>query len=441
MAKYCAVPLVDSVNAKARREQIKQLVDQVNTGAYSPLKPHGFLSSPKANSVARFIPVFTHTDTSVYFACLQTVDRLLAASAVPCTFGGWSLGGTRRDLEERQALEMLAAEDSDSIPPSCYNRAAWIQNWNQYWKLLAARHEYASDGAWFATFDLANFYDSVDLRRLETSVRSSTSGFHFEMNVLFHFLRTWNRGLCLYSDSTKGLPMDIVGDCSRLLANFYLTSFDAEFRAEVLDRGGDYMRFADDMVVKGHSESACRDMVYDASERLHKLGLNINVAKVRYFSKDEFNQFWGFAIMDRFESDDPETGLRLLSDFLANAKFGRRTTVVKRAITIVSKATDFPNIKMWKQWVRETALQEDVLLQLSKEQLISFIRLWENPAAGLEQVISVFLKQPFSLPKAILLRALHSLSGNICNGIQDLRSDAVKSVKELKDPVLDLCIA
>jgi hypothetical protein len=39
-------------------------------------------------------------------------------------------------------------------------------------------------------FDIANFYDSIDLRRLETSVRAVSPGFHFPINVLFHLLKT-----------------------------------------------------------------------------------------------------------------------------------------------------------------------------------------------------------------------------------------------------------
>jgi len=245
---------------------------------YSPAKPHGFLSTPKQTSVARFVPVFNHADTAVYFACLQCVDQKLAAAAVPQTFGGWSIGGARREIEEREALELFGGEDSLSIPTSCYNRAAWVRNWSQFWKLLAAQHEHAEESAWFAMFDIANFYDSVDLHRLENSVRSESAGVQFAMNVLFHILRTWNKGICLYSQSTKGLPMDVVGDCPRLLANFYLTAFDARFREEITAKGGDYMRFADDMVVRGNSEKACHEFVYRASEGLHHLGLNTNVA-------------------------------------------------------------------------------------------------------------------------------------------------------------------
>jgi len=223
MATRCAVPVVSKDVYRNRSANLKEILELVNEGAYSPSKLHGFLSTAKQNSVARFVPVFTYADTAVYFNCLQSVDKRLAAAAVPDTFGGWQLGGARRDMERQQALAMFG-EDSQSIPQSCYNRAAWVQNWNQFWKLVAARHENSEDNAWFAMFDIANFYDSIDLRRLETSVRAVSPGFHFPINVLFHLLRTWNRGHCLYSESTQGLPMDVVGDCSRLLANFYLTS-------------------------------------------------------------------------------------------------------------------------------------------------------------------------------------------------------------------------
>jgi hypothetical protein len=224
MATQCAVPLVTRDQYRDRVTNLKAIIGRVNDGGYSPAKPHGFLSTPKQNSVARFVPVFQHADTAVYFACLQCVDQKLAAAAVPSTFGGWFIGGARREMEEKQALGLFGGEDSLSIPTSCYNRAAWVKNWSQFWKLLAAQHEHAEERAWFAMFDIANFYDSVDLHRLENSVRSQSAGSQFAMNVLFHLLRTWNKGICLYSESTKGLPMDVIGDCSRLLAN--LTSFD-----------------------------------------------------------------------------------------------------------------------------------------------------------------------------------------------------------------------
>ena len=107
MATRCSVPLVSREEYRNRKTNLKAILEQVNDGGYSPSKPHGFLSAPKQSSVARFIPVFTHTDTAVYFACLQAVDQKLASAAVPGTYGGWQLGGARRSIEEKEALEIF----------------------------------------------------------------------------------------------------------------------------------------------------------------------------------------------------------------------------------------------------------------------------------------------------------------------------------------------
>lgn len=348
MADQCAVPLVSREEYGNRNEIARNLWEEVNAGSYSPARLHGFLSAPKANNVARFVPVLSCRDTSVYFACVKQVDEALASQAVTDTFGGWQLGGARRSIEEAEALKMFGGEDSLSIPQSCYNRGAWIKNWNQFWKLLAARHEDAGESAWFAMFDIANFYDSIDLRRLETAVRATGTGAQFALNVLFHLLRSWNRAHCLYADSAKGLPMDVVGDCSRLLANYFLTPFDRAFRERMNRDGGDYMRFADDMVVRASNLSECEASVYEASDRLHRLGLNINVAKVTYCSKDKFDKYWGFVVMDRFESGDILEALTLLRSHVADDDFGRKTTALKRAVTLASRLDESNDSRWWK---------------------------------------------------------------------------------------------
>ena len=359
---------------------------------------------------------------------------------MPETFGGWRLGGARRGIEKQEALRLFGSEDSFSIPVSCYNRGAWVKEWNQFWKLLAARHEDADDGAWFSMFDIANFYDSVDLRRLETSVRAAGGGAHFPINVLFHLLRSWNKAHCLYTESTKGLPMDIVGDCSRLLANYFLTPFDRKFRDVVLERGANYMRFADDMVIRAGSKRECMDLVYRASDDLHRLGLNINVAKVRYCPKKEFNQYWGFVIMDHFESGELVDGLNLLKTFIQEDAFGKRATALKRAVTLISKAEDGADMRWWKAWVREFGRQEELPLYLSREQLLAYISLYDDAASALEDLSPVFTEQPFSQPKAVFMRVLGEFKRTHPDRVQDVCAKAIDSFGGLNDSVLNLCL-
>ncbi len=437
MAKTCAVRLMSNEDYRRRKVLLESAIDDVNNGAYSPQRIHGFLSAPKGASVARFIPVFTFIDTAVYFACMQHIDKKLASAAVDQTFGGWQLGTARREIEEREALGLFSGEGCPSMPPSCYNRAAWMKHWQEYWKLLAAKYEHADSEAWFAMFDIANFYDSVDLRRLETGVRAVCGDEHFAINVLFHLLASWNRALCLYTHSTKGLPMDLVGDCSRLLANYFLTSFDRTFRNYVRGEGGDFMRFADDMVVCASTLKECERFVFEASADLHELGLNVNVAKVKYCSKRDFQRFWGFVIMDRFESGQVLDALSLLREVVDDDMFGRRSTALKRAITIVDRE---PDLGLWRQWVHDSVARADLQLQLSKEQLLAFVRISGNPSATLERLIDSFVHQPFTQPKAILLRALDGLQRVPQTDIHDLCTSGIRKIADLKDPVLSIAL-
>ena len=237
MYKESVIRLVSKEEYRNREKLLAQLEKEVERGCYSPRPIHGFLSTPKANSVARFVPVLSFQDVSVYFACVKTFDEKLASLAVEDTYGGWSLGGKRREFEEKQAKSTFDYDLDVSAPISAYNRWAWVENWQQFWKLLVAKFEYAPAGSYFAMFDIANFYDTIDLPRLERELRRHCPDQGLAIEVLFYLLSIWNKNLNQYARTTKGIPMDIVGDCSRVLANFYLTSFDHIMREKARDCG------------------------------------------------------------------------------------------------------------------------------------------------------------------------------------------------------------
>lgn len=437
MANQCVVRLVSSDEYRGRKQRLREILASVNGGAYAPSLPHGFLSAPKGNGVARFIPVLQAVDTAVYFACMQQVDKQLAAAAVPQTFGAWELGNARRTMEEDVATSLFRGEGCPSMPVSCYNRAAWMKHWQEFWKILAARYEYSDDDAWFAMFDIANFYDSVDLHQLEGNVRAAGGDESVAINVVFNILASWNRALRRYTPQAKGLPMDLVGDCSRLLANFFLVPFDRSFRAQAQDYGGDYMRFADDMVVCASSRHECEALVFRASQQLHELGLNINIAKVQYCSKRDFERFWGFVIMDHFEAGNLIPGLNLLRKVIDDDIFSRRTTAIKRAITILSNR---PGFAFWQRWVRDAALEYGVVPQLSPHQLRAFLRLYGDDATALEELLPIILDQPFTQPKAVLLRALEEFRNDPSLDLRTAYDVCHRKIDQLDDPVLNIAL-
>lgn len=231
--------------------------------------------------------------------------------------------------------------------------------------------------------------------------------------------------------------MDLVGYCSRLLVNYFLTSFDKSFRQHVQSQNGDFMRFADDMVVCAKSRLECEHFVFEASSRLHELGLNVNVAKVRYCSKREFQRFWGFVIMDHFESGQTIEALSLLRGVVDEDKFGRRITALKRAITIVDKS---PELGMWCRWVQKAATAAELPLQLSREQLLAYMRLSGNFPLALDGIIRSAMGQRFTQPKAILLHVLAILRQDKSAEVRELSEGGIQQIAKLSDPVLNLAL-
>ncbi len=435
MFKKSVVRLGSAEEFRARSEILAHLVTELKTGAYSPRPVHGFLSAPKGNGVARFVPVLTYQDVCVYFGCVKAFDEKLSSLAVPDTFGGWSLGGKRRSREEDQAVDAISA----SMPVSAYNRWAWVANWQQFWKLLAARFEHLPDDSCFVMFDIANFYDTVDLPRLERMLRRECGDKHDAIQVLIYFLSNWNKRLNEYAQTSKGIPQDIFGDNSRALANFYLTPFDKRMRESSLRDGSTFMRFADDMVLACPDSGTCRKLVYFASKELNAIGLNINVAKVKYLTKSEFDCWWGFSIMDGFENRDDESALRQLKEFEQDrAGFGRWHTALTRAVGLLSKRGD---MRYWKDWLYETVTgDEDTVLSLKEAQMGNLIRLSRDIHGAIGILSTVILKSSYSQPKACLLRCLEEYRGHKDSEVRSLVSSVVSRIKGLSDPVLDLAL-
>src|SRR5882762_7927438 len=99
MFKKCLVRLGTAAEFSNRKKLLSDLEQELDAGSYVTRPVVGFLSAHKGSGVARFIPVLHYLDVAVYFACVKAFDEKLAALAVEDTFGGWSLGGKRREVE------------------------------------------------------------------------------------------------------------------------------------------------------------------------------------------------------------------------------------------------------------------------------------------------------------------------------------------------------
>ena len=282
---------------------LNSLCKEINNGTYSPGSPAIIMEQDKGFGIVRHIPVFSVIDYAVYYYCVKKLDPVLAKKRIPNTYGGWSLGGRIRDLEESEDEYSLDYELSFS-----YNPRAWAKHYGEFnSKLYKQLLKYKKLKGYRAVeFDLANYYDSVRLDIRERKIRADSDFQETEvLNLLFYFLNYRDRRLSNYSPQHVGLPQDAIGDCSRLLANYYIQDYD-QFMFDLLkENNGNYFRFADDQYIFC-KEQDINKVLQTASRKLFEIGLNINQLKVKSWNLDDLIVYRSFDIFDILSN--PEEG-------------------------------------------------------------------------------------------------------------------------------------
>jgi hypothetical protein len=210
-------------------------------------------------------------------------------------------------------------------------------------------------------------------------------------------------------------------------------------RKEAQGHGSHFMRYADDMVLACPDLDTCKKLIFFASTELHRIGLNINVAKVKYLSKEEFELCWGFRILGNFEEEARLIeGLDQLKASWDDKRFGRRDTALKRAITKLAKS---PKQHQWRRWAYEMAFSlESFLLVLDERQMRNFLCIAESLQDAIRSLSSKVLCSPYTQPKACLLRCLEGFRGHKDREVKNSVQFVISNIVNLHDPVLDLAI-
>ncbi|BAU64568.1 hypothetical protein STA3757_19400 [Stanieria sp. NIES-3757] len=302
--KICNETLVPHPSGKKPKklETLEKLHNDIINKHYYPGLPREYVVFDKHNCVSRIVPVFDSRENCTYYFCIKQLEQAIAINRVDGTFGGWSLGNPIRQREEEELEELTPLSP---IPPNSYNQFKWSENWKEFQK-RAYLYSQKLTYSFFLKFDIANFYDTINLNILENKIRlATTSKDAFTIDLLFHFLRNWNRRFERYSLKSVGIPQDEVGDCSRILANFYLQNYDAFMKAECDKYGACYLRYSDDQIIMAQSEDIAYEILFEASKELFKINLNINSSKVEpFYSRDEFYEYWAFKIFELL--DEPK---------------------------------------------------------------------------------------------------------------------------------------
>lgn len=330
--------LNDSIVPYAEKEDNKiefldELYKQLNELTYTPSHPRHYIHINKHNGVIRFVPTFNRKDSCVYFFCLKLIEQEIAVNRVEGTFGGWSLGNQIRIKEEKEIIEL------DYVPYNSFNKFIWSKEWNSFQE-IARKYNNSGSYSYYIKLDIANFYDNINLVNLENKIRHVVPNNKKDVvTLLFHFLQNWNKKIEGYNLKTIGLPQDEIGDCSRILANFYLQNYDFMMKSICDKFDSKYIRFADDQIIFTHSKALARLIIFEASKELFKINLNNNSNKVKEFkSKKEFETYWAFEIFDNLKDSENETninkGVDLYFELLDREVNFRDTAVLKKILSV-----------------------------------------------------------------------------------------------------------
>lgn len=314
-------------------------------GTYSPSKPKYYIDKDKGSGVLRRIPVLEPKDYAVYFYCISMLEEKIASNRVPNTYGGWSLRGLLRNSEDKQIQPLtgelvIVESDEVSIPTFSYNEYAWANYYGDYQKKLYAtlkdcikKPEHMKYIA--VQFDIANFYDNIKINLLEKNLRSMcTTNEAPVVDLLCHFLKYWNRDVHGYEAQQNGIPQDAFADCSRIMANYYLQSYDDAISKYSSTKEATYFRYADDQIVIARNLTDARDILHMASIELSKLGLNINKAKVKYHSINGLIEHFSFTEFRKLHENgkNPEVLDSVVKKYLRSTTLEKRHSLLSKIL-------------------------------------------------------------------------------------------------------------
>jgi hypothetical protein len=343
---------------------LSDLYKKIANRNYYPSPPQEYITLNKGHGVVRTIPSFQLEDLCVYYYCARKLEKYIALNYVRGTYGGFGLSGKLRHLEEKGITQVKDGHRILNIGGESYvftdlagyptlstlNPQAWFAEWNDFTeKLYFDSREF--DNGFVADLDISNFYDSIQLDNLEYKLRKYVPNHCNDViYLLLHFLRYWNRHINFYRQQGAGIPQDVFGECSRILANFYLQAYDWQFSKFCTALGGKYFRYADDQVVFADSKEKLEIMIAKASSLLMREGLNFNQKKVKIMSIKEFKKYYSFQnFLDLSKRSTEKVKIETLKKqivfYLRNKKSLRKSgfSILKRILGILSKTRRKPS--------------------------------------------------------------------------------------------------
>ena len=403
------VPIV----SRSDFSNVLQFVDDYNqrlrSRSYIPEVVHGFLGVQKGNGVTRFLPILSKEDMAVYYhLCGHIGARVLKQKTG--IYGGWHsipAGSQERYSSEYQRSEERAAILQNGYFSGTFSNTMWLDEFRSFTQLIRKLTKSASSGAFVATTDIANFYDSIEIPRLIDRLRRDMPGDpREEIELLEVFLGLWNRRTTGYSLSSKGIPQEIISDGSRFLSHYYLQDFDDEFGLYCEDLGLLYVRWADDMLIFGPNKKTLEGAIHRASRLLLPEGLNLNAHKTKIYRRDELAKYRGVEVLSAIGARTPPEFRRKLRSAISWQAAGNsmRLDTIFRATLGYTYRLGKHARTFEKNFILETVEDSpDIVATLNDLQLTHLISVADDPKEMFLKVRSACLTRPYAGARANFL--------------------------------------
>lgn len=349
------------------KKLLEMLYDDLKNNNYSPLSPITYIFLHKTEFVSRIIPILHPKDEAFYYFICKYIEDDIAINRVQNTFGGWRLGTPLKEKEQEDLLEIEYVYGS-------YQPWMWSKNWKEFVKISRT---FAESGEFVKVLklDISNFYDSINLNILESKLMQTVSGQkNWIIPYLFYFLKYWNKKIDDYRPRSTGLPQTEFGDQSRLLANFYLQSYDMQVREICNKYSAEYVRYADDQLIFLRNDDTWANIMLTVNSELNKLGLNLNAAKSHLIDIKDLSEYYLYDALSLLDENKFDESFSLFNNLYENKSSSiRYDTYLKHIISrnIGLKKFNLRN----RSKAKELLLSKNFLIVCNDTQLN---RIYEN---------------------------------------------------------------
>lgn len=396
-----------------REQFLKEVTSELNNYTYDFTLPV-IEYAPKKNGLLRKIKCMQHGDACIYYYVTKKLqnDIVKEIKKVDDVFGGF-----------RMTSELKAKpEDDKPIDPSYENSFSSTQfrkEWSDYQNL--AKQLYEDGYKNYLHFDIAHFYDDINLSILEGILQNVSKGKSELIRLLFFFLRNSDRIDLGYNDSTVGIPQESVGEMSRLLANLYLSPYDREFSKGLKTIFGKnkfkYFRYADDMWVAFNGPSAnYKRVIQYAGILLQKQKLHLNESKTEILTRKEFNNHWHFDLWERVLKSRKDSKVCLHNSFEIHNRYkkGRWFSPLLYTIRVVTgnkkNVTHFTNLKLAMKFLGRLLGQPKFGMRINGGNKDFFEELFKQYPRLITEVVKPIVDKNFFLNPNVQIFSLELLT-------------------------------